>query len=176
MASLFQDRSVFTLGKWCLETASVILVKCSWDFGNVEECLCLEIASHPVWFLCQGTVFNWFALSSTVSRHSQIRGRVYRTFPHRHFSYFVTCELIPSQFPDENCSLAEYRSGMLNSLCTKPLYSNKQRLFHQRSYFLGPNSIHFPVVRCLWLVYFPRATKIMWYHSAVLWESHLVPQ
>ena len=60
MASLFQDSLVFTLGKWCLETTSIILVfRVFLGLWNVEECLCLEIASHPVWFLYQETIFNW---------------------------------------------------------------------------------------------------------------------
>jgi len=50
----------FTLGKWCLETVSIILVfRVVLGLWNVEECLCLEIASHPVWFLYQETIFNW---------------------------------------------------------------------------------------------------------------------
>ena len=50
----------FTLGKWCLETVSIILVfRVFLGLWNVEECLYLEIASHPVWFLYQETIFNW---------------------------------------------------------------------------------------------------------------------
>ena len=60
MASLFQDSLDFTLGKWCLETASIILVfRVFLGLWNVEECLCLEIASLPMWFLYQETIFNW---------------------------------------------------------------------------------------------------------------------
>ena len=152
--------------------------------GNPLQCSCLENPRDggAWWAAVHGVAQSWTWLkrlsssSSTISRYSKIWRRLYRTFPHRHFSHFVTCELIPFQFPDENCSLAKYRSDIFNSLCTKPLYSNKQRILHQCFYFLGPNSVYFPMVGCLWLVYFPKTTKIMWFHSAVLWEPHLVPQ
>ena len=152
--------------------------------GSLLQCSFLENPRDggAWWAAVHGVAQSWTWLkrlsssSSTISRYSKIWRQFYRTFPHRHFSHFVTCELIPFQFPDENCSLAKYRSDIFNSLCTKPLYSNKQRILHQCFYFLGPNSVYFPMVGCLWLVYFPKTTKIMWFHSAVLWEPHLVPQ
>lgn len=75
--------------------------------------------------------------SYTISRYTTICRQVYRTLPPSAFFSFCCMRVnILFQFPDENCWLAEYRSGILNPLCTKPLYLKKQTFFHQHFCFL----------------------------------------